>query len=42
MVNGLWVIERIEETQTRQIVNGAPRRVEFRLNLRKYGSAGDA
>ena len=36
--NGLWVIERIEETNSRPIANGAPRKIEFRLNLRKYGS----
>lgn len=32
-----WVIERLEETQTKPLPNGAPRKIEFRLSLGKYG-----
>lgn len=34
---GRWQIERLEETQTKPLANGAPRRIEFRLSLGKYG-----
>lgn len=34
---GRWVIERIEETQSRLLANGAPLKIEFRLSLGKYG-----
>ena len=34
---GRWVIERLEETQSKPLANGAPRKVEFRLSLGKYG-----
>ena len=36
--NGLWVIVRIEETQSRHLANGAPLKVEFRIELGRYGS----
>jgi len=35
-IHGTWVIERIEETQSIFFSNGTPRKVEFRVNLKKY------
>lgn len=34
---GKWVIERLQETQSRPIANGAPRKIDFRLTLSSYG-----
>ena len=36
-VLGLWVIERVEETQATLFADGTPRRVSFRLRLAYYG-----
>ena len=35
--HGTWAIERIEGTETHQLPNGAPLKMEFRLSLKKYG-----
>lgn len=35
-VHGSWVIDRIEETQSIFFSNGTPRKVEFRVSLKKY------
>jgi hypothetical protein len=34
---GQWVIERLDATETVPLANGAPRKIEFRLNLSTYG-----
>ena len=34
---GRWVITQIEESQSVFLANGNPRRIEFRLNLERYG-----
>ena len=39
-VLGLWVVERVEETQ-RLFDNGDPRRVSFHLELAHYGDDAD-
>lgn len=36
-VLGRWVIETVEETQQHLLRSGAPRRVEFRLQISHYG-----
>lgn len=36
-VLGLWVIEGVDDDRTRHLVNGAPRRIDFSIYLRKYG-----
>lgn len=38
LVYGDYVIQRIEETQTKPLPGGAPRKMEFRLTLLRYGS----
>jgi phage protein U len=35
-IHGSWVIERIEETQSIFFSNGTPRKIEFRVSLKKY------
>jgi phage protein U len=35
-VHGAWVIERIEETQSIFFSNGTARKIEFRIDLKKY------
>ena len=37
-VLGLWVIESIDENKTVFFDNGAPRRIEFGVQLKKYGN----
>ena len=34
---GRWVIERVDETTSVFFADGAPRKVEFRLGLARYG-----
>ncbi len=34
---GKWVITRVEETQKFFFANGSPRKIEFKLSLKKYG-----
>lgn len=34
---GRWVIRQIEETRRELEADGAPRRIEFRLDLARYG-----
>ncbi|MDE0167349.1 MAG: phage tail protein [Bryobacterales bacterium] len=36
-IMGKWVITRIEETRRVLDADGAPRRIEFRLQLARYG-----
>lgn len=36
-VFGLWVLTEVEETRTRLYRDGAPRRIEWRLSLARYG-----
>ena len=36
-VLGRFVITQIEETQTTFLADGAPRKIEFRLSLERYG-----
>ena len=36
-VMGLWVINRVEETQRAHWADGSPRRQDFRLELAAYG-----
>lgn len=38
---GLWVIQRIDETQTVFFRDGVPRKVDFVLELKQYASATD-
>jgi len=35
------VIERIEETKTVFFSDGTPRKIEFKLDLRRYGDDAD-
>ena len=34
---GLWVVTRLQETGSRAIAGGTPRRIDFELRLRRYG-----
>ncbi len=38
---GYFVIKRIEETRTRPIATGQPRRIEFRIEIADYGDDDD-
>ena len=40
-VFGLWVVQRIRETGSVFLEGGAPRRIEFELELAFYGEDGD-
>lgn len=37
LLMGYWVITRVEETGTHHLPGGAPRKIEFRLELSYYG-----
>ena len=41
LVWGKYVIERIEETKTVFFSDGTPRKIEFKLDLRRYGDDAD-
>ena len=46
MVDGLgwvwdrWVIDRVEESKSVFLADGAPRKIEFTMNLKSYGKDG--
>ncbi|MCZ6913068.1 MAG: phage tail protein [Rickettsia endosymbiont of Ixodes persulcatus] len=37
-IAGLWIIERIDQTNSIFATRGAPRKVEFKLDLKRYNS----
>ena len=41
VVLGLWVVERVEETQRLFLADGRPRNISFRLGLTRYGDDAD-
>jgi phage protein U len=36
-VHGLWVITEVEETRKVLSAEGVPRRIDFRLQIKRYG-----
>ena len=40
-VLGRWVVERVGETQSAFFADGAPRKIEFTLDLVRYGEDGE-
>jgi phage protein U len=41
-VMGKWFIEKVSETRSHMVINGAPRKIEFSLTLKAYPDDDDA